>query len=126
MLVQRALLRISRVAQSFSGAKHTHEIKSAEDFKAKISSIKTPVLVDFYANWCGPCKALMPRLLKKAESDNGKWVLLKVDIDVPENAKICEDYRVSAVPTLVLIKDGKTVDTKMGVLSDEALSTLLK
>ena len=66
MIAQRALLRLSRVAQSFSSGKHTHEIKSAEDFKTKLSSTKTPVLVDFYANWCGPCKVLMPRLLKKA------------------------------------------------------------
>ena len=67
----------------------------------------------------------MPRLTKKAEADGGKWILLKVDIDDQKNEKVCEEFKVSAVPTLVLIKNGKEVTKKMGSLTDEALTELL-
>lgn len=125
MLAQRGLIRLVNISKSFATGKHVYEIKSTEEFKSKIASIKTPILVDFYADWCGPCKALMPKLVKKVTEDDGKWSLLKVNIDEDKNAKVVDEFKVSAVPTLVLIKNGKPVETKMGMLSDEALKELL-
>lgn len=126
MIYQRAGLRIFGLARGFASGKFVEEATSTDDFKKKIAAAKGPVLVDFYANWCGPCKALMPRLVKKAEQDGGKWTLLKVDIDNQNNEKVCEEFKVSAVPTLVLIKNGKEVAKKTGAPSDEALIELLK
>lgn len=114
------------IAKGFATNKFVHEVTSTEDFKKFIAEAKNPVLVDFYANWCGPCKALMPRLLKKVEADAGKWTLLKVDIDNPKNEKVCEEYQVAAVPTLVLMKNGKEAGKKLGAPTDEALNELLK
>jgi thioredoxin 1 len=125
MLVQRGMLRLLNISKGFATGKHVVEITSDAEFRTKLASIKTPVLVDFYADWCGPCKALMPRLLKQAEDDNGKWTLFKVNIDEDKNSKIVDEFKVSAVPTLVLIKNGKPVQTKLGMLSNEALKELL-
>jgi thioredoxin 1 len=81
MIAGRSIFRLMTIGRGFATGKHIHEVTSAEDFKQQVSSIKTPILIDFYANWCGPCKALMPRITKKVEADGGKWTLLKVDID---------------------------------------------
>jgi thioredoxin 1 len=122
MIAGRSIFRLMTISRSFATGKNIHEVTSTEDFKQKISSIKTPILVDFYANWCGPCKALLPRLIKKAEEDGGKWTLLKVDIDNEETKNICKQFKVSAVPTLVLMKDGKEVEKKTGSLNEQGLS----
>lgn len=121
MILQRGGVRLLGIARSFASSKLVHEVTSTDDFRKKIAASPQPVLVDFYANWCGPCKALTPRLTKKVEADAGKWILLKVDIDNPNNEKVCEEFKVAAVPTLVLMKNGKEVAKRMGALSDEAL-----
>ena len=65
----------------------------------------TPVLVDFYADWCGPCKAMEPTIKEVARSVTGKTRIIKLDID--KNQPTAQTYQVSAVPTFILFKNGK-------------------
>ena len=82
--------------------------------------IKGHVLVDFYANWCGPCK-MMSSVLEKAESD---IEVIKVDVDKFE--KIAQEYGVMSIPTLVLFDNGKEVKRNIGFISQEQLQEFVK
>jgi putative thioredoxin len=80
-----------------------------------LGSRETPVLVDFWATWCGPCKALGPTLEKLADEMAGAFVLAKVDID--RNQEIAQAFRIQSVPTVVLIAGGQPVDAFAGARS---------
>lgn len=80
----------------------------------KIIDSKIPVLVDFYADWCGPCKALAP-ILKQVKDELGAAVKI-VKIDVDKNQSIASTYQVRGVPTMLLFKNGKQVWRQSGVL----------
>lgn len=85
------------------------------DFKETIIKSEIPVLVDFWAPWCGPCRALAPTLEKLAEEYQGKLKIVKINID--DNQVQANEYSVRSVPTLLLFKKGEKVDTKVGNLS---------
>jgi len=95
-----------------------------EKFGELIKS-KTPVLVDFYADWCGPCKAMNPVIKEVAQSVQGKARVIKVDIDKSREAS--ETYQVQAVPTFMIFKDGKMVWRHAGMIDKQSLlNTLLQ
>lgn len=84
-----------------------------------------PVLVDFYADWCGPCKAMSPVIQEVARSVSGKAKVIKVDIDKSQQA--AEAYQVQAVPTLIIFKQGKIVWRHAGMIDKNTLlNTLAK
>lgn len=76
------------------------------------------VLVDFYANWCGPCKMLSP-VLEELENSRGVKV---VKVDVDKNEEVARNYGVMSIPTLIMFKNGELVDKKVGYMSIELLS----
>ncbi len=96
-----------------------------ENFEADVleASFQTPVLVDFWAPWCGPCKALMPMLDKVVREANGSVKLAKVNTD--EEMAIAGSFGIRSLPTVVLIKDGRPVDGFMGAQPESVVRALL-
>ena len=91
----------------------TH-IVSAATFDKEVLAAKEPVLVDFHAVWCGPCKAMAPALEQIATEMKGKLKVAKIDVD--ENPEIAGKYHVQAMPTLLILVDGKVVAQHVGAI----------
>ena len=87
---------------------------SDESFKADVLDSSGAVLVDFWAEWCGPCRMVGPILDEIAAEYAGKLTIAKVNID--ENPMTPNEYAVRGIPTMILFKDGKPLDTKVGAL----------
>ncbi|MBP2626341.1 MAG: thioredoxin [Firmicutes bacterium] len=87
-------------------------ISGENDFNDKILNAGKPVLVDFWASWCGPCKMVAPELEAVALEYEGKAIVAKVNVD--EQQQLANNYTVMSIPTLLLFKDGKEVDRIVG------------
>ena len=87
---------------------------SEQTFDDEVLKASQPVLVDFYAEWCGPCKAMAPALEQVAGEMEGKLKVVKVDVD--QSPSIAEKYQVRAMPTLMIFKDGAVADQHVGAL----------
>ena len=90
-----------------------------ESFKQDVLEAPGPVLVDFWAEWCGPCRMVAPILDDLAKEYGGKLTVAKVNID--ENPMTPNEYAVRGIPTMLLFKDGKLLDTKVGAQPKTAL-----
>lgn len=93
-----------------------------EVFQKEVLESNVPVLLDFYAGWCGPCKALSPVLEEVAEEAES-FKVFKVNID--EQPELTKKYRIMSVPTLVVVKEGKTEKRVSGVLSKEEILSMI-
>ena len=93
------------------------------NFKAEVLESATPVLVDYWAEWCGPCKMIAPILEEVAKEYGGKLKVAKLNID--ENPKTPGDYGIRGIPTLILFKGGNVEATKIGALSKSQLAAFI-
>ena len=89
-------------------------------FDQDVSSISEAIIVDFWAEWCGPCKQIGPILEEISEEKKDILKILKLNID--ENPEIPQKYNVRGIPTLMMFKEGKLIDTKVGSLPKSALN----
>ncbi|XP_078093690.1 thioredoxin, mitochondrial [Mustelus asterias] len=102
----------------------TFNIQNQLDFTDRVINSKTPVVVDFHASWCAPCRTLGPRLEKMVAKQEGKVVMAKVDID--DHTDLAIEYTVTVVPTVIAVKDGDVVDKFVGVKSEDELEVFIK
>lgn len=93
------------------------------NFNDIINSDK-PVLIDFHATWCGPCKAMTPILQDVSKKVGGKATILKIDVD--KNPKVAAKYQIQGVPTLMIFKNGKMLWRQSGVVAAPQLISLLE
>jgi len=100
-------------------SRESFKIQDIKDFDEKVKNSKVPVIVDFFATWCNPCRMLTPRLEQVIAEKEGKINLAKVDID--ENTDLALDYEVGSVPVLLAIRNGKVEHRLVGLQDTDKL-----
>ena len=92
------------------------------DFEAAIAG-NQPVLIDFWATWCGPCRIMAPVIEEIAKEYEGRVVVGKIDVD--EESEVAQEYGIMSIPTLILFKNGKKTDLKVGVQPKAAVEAMI-
>ncbi len=95
-----------------------------DQFENEVMKESKPVLVDFWAPWCGPCKTLGPVLEKVAGENEGRLKVVKVNVD--ENQDLAQKYEVMSIPTMFVFKNGQVVDSFMGAMNKQVLTEKLE
>lgn len=94
-----------------------------DDFDTKVLQSGEPVLVDFWAEWCGPCKAIAPVLDEIARTYQGRLTVAKVNVD--QNQRIPRQYGIRGIPTLMIFKNGKVEGTQVGLVNKTQLTQFI-
>ncbi len=92
-------------------------------FEEKVLNSPVPVLVDFFATWCGPCRMMAP-ILEESESEHPELKFYKLDVD--ESPSTARDYNVMSIPTLILFKNGEPAQESVGLLTKDELTEFIK
>nr|CAI5840661.1 unnamed protein product [Callosobruchus analis] len=124
MLRPRILQNLSLLAKrslALSQVKHaSFKVQDDKDFLEKVENSKDPIIVDFFATWCGPCKALEPRLENIIAKRKGEINVAKVDID--DLGELAAKYEVSTIPALVVFENGKVKERLVGLQDEDKLN----
>lgn len=94
------------------------------DFESMVLNSDKPVLVDFWAEWCGPCRMIGPSVEAVAEEFDGRAAFVKMDVD--ENQSVPQRYGIRGIPTLILFKDGQEQERIVGAVSREAIARVVE
>lgn len=99
-------------------------ILTKSNFEEEVLQSDLPVLVDFWATWCGPCRMLGPVIEEIAKEYEGKVKVAKVNVD--EEMALAQSYQISSIPTLLLFKEGQVVDHSLGYVPKQQIEQMLK
>ncbi len=121
-----AYLALRRYAGSGTMNESTQNVKhiGAKEFESEVEKAASPVVVDFYATWCGPCRILSPQLDEESGAFTNRIKFFKVNID--ESPSLAQRFQVEGIPNLVFFKDGRVVDRLVGVPSSGELMARLQ
>ncbi len=100
-----------------------NEIKNSRQFEQEVLNSANPVFVDFWAEWCGPCRAMSPIVEELSEEYGDKVNFVK--LNVVENNELAQKYNVFSIPTLAIFKDGEVVSQKVGATTKESFKTMI-
>lgn len=95
---------------------------TVQNFAQEVEQSDTPILVDFWATWCGPCKMIAP-VLEEVSNEISNVRFVKVDVD--ENENLANKYQISSIPTLMIFKNGAPVDTLVGFMPKDSLKAAI-
>lgn len=112
-----ALMAFLTVANAAEGVV---KVESTKQFDELIAATKGTVIVDFYADWCGPCKLIAPLLDDLAKANIGTVTVLKVDVD--QHGELAQRHEISSIPALIKFRAGKKVDSVVGALGKDELA----
>lgn len=101
----------------------TNQITS-NDFQVEVLSSSLPVVVDFFATWCGPCKAMSPIFDELSQEYKEKVKFVKIDVD--QNQDLASQYNIFSIPTFLIFKDGKVVNQLTGAIGKDGITNALK
>ncbi|EDW60307.2 thioredoxin, mitochondrial [Drosophila virilis] len=123
--IQLRLLKhlLSRSYRNSPSKRAIFDIANMKEFEKKVKGSKLPVLVDFHASWCTPCKALTPRLANIISEQRGRLRMARVDID--EFTDLALDYNVGSVPSLLVMHNGKVLNRLVGLQTSEYIRNWL-
>lgn len=96
---------------------------TSANFEEEVLNCKMPVLIDFYADWCGPCKMIAP-IIEKIANENSDIKVVKINVD--DEQELAIKYGVMSIPTIVVVKEGKEVNRKVGLADKTELLNLIK
>ena len=100
-----------------------NEIKNSQQFEQQVLNSANPVFVDFWAEWCGPCRSVSPVVEELSTEYGGKVDFVKINVD--ENGELAQKYNVFSIPTLAIFKNGEVVSQKVGASTKESFKTMI-